>query len=137
MSVFEVFNEMYQGTSRQSPFKPEAWSGVSSPNRIAAAHADFVRKEGSALVQRDCLVKWEGVRGPTSPTRPRLILSIMVEHTKRRFVIQGWRLRECCHHVPLSIDKVSEVVTVAEKGGYVESLDGRSSFHNQGLQPAS
>lgn len=56
LSAFHFFVGKYQGTSTQSPCRPDAFPGASLPNRIPAAHADFVRTKMAALVKVRCLI---------------------------------------------------------------------------------
>ena len=127
VSVFEFLTEPYRGTSREAPYRPDAFPGASYPNRIPKEHAEFVRSEVTALVRRGCLVKWADVRGP----------SLSVEPSKPRLVIDARSLNETCRHVAFSMDTVAKVAVVAGKGIYMGSLDDRSGFHNLGLQPES
>lgn len=48
VSVFEFLTEPYRGTSRESPYRTDAFPGTSLPNRIPPAHAEFVRTEVAA-----------------------------------------------------------------------------------------
>ena len=137
VSVFEFLTEAYRGTSREAPYRPDAFPGASYPNRIPKEHAEFVRSEVTALVKRGCLVKWAHVRGPAGPKRPRLVVALSVEPAKPQLVIDARPLDETCRHVTFSMDTVAKVAVVAEKGVYMGSLDDRSGFHNLGLQPES
>ena len=135
--MFEFLLSEYRGTSRESPFRREAFQGASLPNRIPPDHAEFVRSEIAALVKRGCLVEWAEVRGPTGPARPQLVLPLSAEPSKPRLVIDARALKECCRHVPFKMDTVARVADVAEEGIYMGSLDDRSGFRNLSLQPES
>ena len=135
--VFEFLTEPYGGTSREAPYRPDAFPGTSYPNRIPKEHAEFVRSEMTALVRRGCLVKWADVRGPSGPKRPRLVLALSVEPSKPWLVIDARPLNETCRHAAFSMDTVAKVAVVAEKGIHMGSLEDRSGFHNLGLQPES
>ena len=125
VSVFEFLIEPYRGTSREAPYRTDAFPGASYPNRIQKEHAEFVRSEVIALVRRGCLVKWADVRGPSGPKRPRLVLALSVEPSKPRLVIDARPLNETCRHVAFSMDTVARVAVVAEKGIFMGSLDDR------------
>ena len=137
VSVFDFLTEEYRGRSRNEPYRPEAFPGAVFPNRIPDDHAEFVTLEVQQLTKRGCLARWADVKGPNGPDRPRMVLSISVEPTKPRMIINGIPLNKCCRHVPFTMDTVSRVAVVAEEGVFMGSLDDRAGFHNLGLQPES
>lgn len=66
--------------------------------------------------------------------RPKLVLSLSVETSKPRLVIDARAFNECCHHVPFTWNTAARVADVAEDGTYIGNLDGGSGFHNVSLQ---
>ena len=61
VSVFEFLTPEIRGKSRAPPYRRDAFPGASLPNRIPKEQAGFVRSEVTALVIRECLVKWADV----------------------------------------------------------------------------
>ena len=137
VSAFPFLAPEFRGVSRDEPYRPAAFPGEASPNRIPASHADFVDTEVANLVSRGCLVPWSEVRGPHGPARPRLIHPLAVEKLKPRLVIDCRKLNARCEHRYFRLDTVSKVAAVVEEGAYMGSLDDRSGFHNLRLHPAS
>ena len=67
VSVFEFLTEAYRGTSREAPYRPDAFPGASYPNRIPKEHAEFVRSEVTALVKTGMLSQVGTRTGPRWP----------------------------------------------------------------------
>lgn len=139
VSVFDFLDNEYNGESRSAPYRPEALSAAALPSRILEASAEFVRLfvEMTALVQRECLVKWADIPGSDDPARPRLVMSISVELSKPRMIINTTPLKDYCRHAHFVMDTISEVAVVAEERVFMGSLYGRSGFHSLCSQPGS
>ena len=57
--------------------RTRSW-GVALQPHTEGPHVEFVRPEVSALVKRECLVKWADVRGSVGSARPRPELPVSV-----------------------------------------------------------
>eukprot|EP00903_Cladosiphon_okamuranus_P006823 g6648.t1 len=68
--------------SSECPFDPARFPPRVFANRIPPEFNDFVDTEMRALIDRGCVVKWDNVKSPSAPARPRLTMALSVEPSK-------------------------------------------------------
>ena len=137
VDIYDLLLEDFKGPSTHLPYNIDRFPGAEFRNYIPQGFDQFVETEISSLLLKGCVVRWEDVRSPSGPARPRLRMAMSVETTKPRLIFDARPLNECCMKKPFAMDTVSRVGLVAEKGCYMTSLDDCSAFHQILLKPSS
>lgn len=133
----DFLREPYRGPSDGLPYAPERFPGATFANRVPPKFAGFVDREVQTLVDRGCVVKWDDVRTPGGPARPRLVMALSVEESKPRLIYDGRPLNARLDPPAFSMDTVARVANVAAEGCYMTSLDDSSAFHHILIHPSS
>lgn len=138
VDLYDLLLPKYRGTSPLCPYNTDRF-----PQRIFSNHRwppefdRFVDTEMQSLLARGCIARWDDVKAPNGPARPRMIMALSVETSKPRLIYDARPLNSCTRKIPFPMDTVARVAGIASSGCYMASLDDSSAFHHILLRPSS
>ena len=72
VDIYDLLLEDFRGPSTHLPYNIDRFPGAEFRNYIPQGFDQFVDTAISPLLVKGCVVRWEDVRGPSGPARPRL-----------------------------------------------------------------